>query len=270
MNSETGSLPLAWDFYGIESFAMTIELFCRRTATAMEAWRLKTHATIMQAYVAKLAAYRQALAEAQAAAATAAYGRNPGLNAQLINDELHKQCLTLVTGQQFEAFGALETSPDGFAQPNLGRTSEQMPYVRFFEQAFEWERITYALYPYFWGWKPAWGKRMQLDDTDPAFAAFLRAGAARVVFPVRPGFESAVLHFLETGEIWEGGPPPDVNSALYVPIVKEIQEAQGAPGDEVAQGDSWPVRLPTTLVKLRPDDDLPTWEKVNGQWVPGS
>ena len=108
-------------------------------------------------------------------------------------------------GQEFDAFGALELSWEGIAQPNLSRTAEQMPYVRFFEQAFEWEHITYTFYPYFWGWKQAWNKRMLLDDNDPHFADFLRAGAARVVFPVRPGFEEAVAHYLETGEIWAGG-----------------------------------------------------------------
>lgn len=270
MAGETGSLPIAFDMYKVEAYSMTIEIFCQRTEHAMQAWRLKTFAAIEQAFVAKEAAYRQALSEAQAAAATAAYGRNPEINAQLINGELRKQCLTLVTGQEFEGFGALEISPEGFAEPNLARTAQQMPYVRFFEQAFEWERITYTLYPYFWGWKQAWGKRMLLEDTDPKFAAFLRAGAARVVFPVRPGFEDAILHYLETGEIWNGGPPPEVNSPLYVPIVKEIQEAEGAPGEEVPDGEPWLVHLPTTLVRLRPNDDLPEWKKEGEQWVPAN
>jgi hypothetical protein len=36
----------------------------------------------------------------------------------------------------------------------------------------------------------------------------------------------------------------------------------------VAQGDPWPVRVPTNLVKLRADDDLPRWEKnAAGEWV---
>jgi len=76
-----------------------------------------------------------------------------------------------------------------------------------------------------------------------------------------------VLHYLETGQLWGGGPPPTVNSELYVPIVKEIQEAEGAPGEEVPEGEPWPVLLPTTLVKLRPDDDLPEWKKVGEEWV---
>jgi hypothetical protein len=268
MQGETGTVPIAFDMYEVESYAITVEVFCQRTTHALEAWRLKTFTAIQEAYLAKQTAYRQALSAAQAEAATAAYGRSPGLNAEVINSELRKQCLTLVTGQEFEGFGALELSPEGYAEPNLTRTAQQMPYVRFFEQAFEWEHITYTLYPYFWGWKQAWSKRMLLDDSDPSFAAFLRAGAARVVFPVRPGFEEAVLHYLETGEIWSGGPPPTVNSELYVPIVKEIQEAQGAPSEEAPEGEPWPVVLPTTLVKLRPDNDLPEWKKVAEQWTP--
>jgi hypothetical protein len=187
-------------------------------------------------------------------------------NAQIIASELRKQCLTLVTAQQFDAFGALEISKHGQAQPNLARTASQMPYIRFFEQAFEWEHILYFFYPYFWGWKTAWNKRMFLDDVDPSFADFLRAGAARVVFPVRPGFEAAVIHFLETGEIWNGGPPPDISSSLYVPIIKEIQEATGAPGDETPVGEPWLIDLPTTLVRIRPNNDLPTWKKVGEDW----
>ncbi len=267
MNNETGTVPVSYDAFEVESFAFTVEVFCQRTVQALESWRLKTFAAIEEAYVAKQTSYRQALSAAQAEAATAAYGRSPGLNAEVINAELRKQCLTLLTGQEFDAFGALEISPEGYAQPNLARAAEQMPYVRFFEQAFEWEHITYSFYPYFWGWKQAWNKRMLLDDTDPHFADFLRAGAARVVFPVRPGFEEAVLHYLETGEIWGGGPPPTINSELYLPIIKEIQEAEGAPGEEVPEGEPWPVILPTTLVRLRPDSELPEWKQENGQWV---
>ena len=52
-------------------------------------------------------------------------------------------------------------------------------------------------------------------------------------------------------------------------IVQEIKERDDAPGNEVAQGPSWDVRLPTTLIRLRPDGDLPTWVKNgSGEWIP--
>jgi len=265
---ETDSLPIAWETHQVEVFSGTIEVFCDRTSVALAAWQSKVHAAITQAYLAKQQAYQEALAQVSAAAESVVAGRNPAFNSRLIAMELRKQCLTLVTGQQFDGFGALELSAEGYAQPNLGRTEAQMPYVRFFEQAFEWDHIVYFFYPYFWGWKPGWKNRMLLDDVDPDFGDFLRAGAARVVFPVRPGFEAAVVHYLDTGEIWSGGPPPDITGSLYVPIIQEIQQASGAPGSELPVGDPWEVRLPTTLVRLRPHDDLPEWQKNGETWQP--
>lgn len=270
MAGEVGSVAIAYEAYEIELLALTVELFCERTETAFAAWQLKTHAAITQGYLAKKQAYDQALTQAKAAAGVVISGQNPVFNAQIIAAELRKESITLLTAQQFDAFGALELSPQGFAQPNLARARDQMRYVRFFEQAFEWEHMTYIYYPYFWGWKDAWLKHMLLDDVDPKFADFLRAGAARVVFPVRPGFEAAVIHYLETGEIWNGGPPPDISGSLYVPIVVEVQEATGSPGDETPVGDPWTYTLPTTLVRLRPNDDLPAWQKVGGNWEPAN
>lgn len=268
MSGEVGSVAFAYEAYQIENLAATIEIFCERTERAFASWQLKVHAAITQAYQAKLQAYQQALAQARAAAGTVIAGRNPSFNQRIISNELRKQCLTLITGQQFDAFGALELSAEGYAQPNLDRATAQMPYVRFFEQAFEWEHLVYVFYPYFWGWKKGWQNRLLIDDTDPAFGDFLRAGAARVIVPVRPGFNEAVVHYLDSpnGEIWNGGAPPDISSSMYLPIVKEIEEATGAPGSEQPVGDPWEVRLPTTLVRIRPNDDLPAWHKVGEVW----
>jgi hypothetical protein len=266
MAGEVGSVAFAYEAHEVETIAANIEIFCERTPTAFAAWQLKTHAGITQAYQAKLQAYQEALSQAQAAAGVQIAGQNPDFNQRIISSELRRQCLTLITAQQFDAFGALDLSTEGYAQPDLDRSAQQMPYVRFFEQAFEWEHIVYFFYPYFWGWKPGWKKRIMLDDTDPAFGDFLRAGAGRVVFPVRPGFEAAIIHYLETGEIWNGGPPPDISSSLYLPIVQEIEQATGAPGNETPVGDPWEVTVPTTLVRIRPNNDLPTWAKVNEIW----
>lgn len=268
MAGEVGSVSVAYFGHGMRNLAATVEIFCERTPRAYKVWQLKAHAAITQGYLANVQAYESALAEAAAKAGVVIAGRNPAWNQRITSTELRKQCLTMITAQHFDSFGALSLSGEGYPQPHLARAAAQMPYVRFFEQAFEWEHLVHFFYPYFWGWKPGWSHRMLLDDVDPLFADFLRAGAARVVFPVRPGFEAAVLHYLETGEIWAGGPAPDVTDPLYVPIIKEIQEATGAPGNEVPQGEPWLVHLPTTLAKLRPNDDLPSWTKVGDDWQP--
>jgi hypothetical protein len=103
---------------------------------------------------------------------------------------------------------------------------------------------------------------------DPEFLDFLRAGSARVVVPVRPGFETAITHFLETGKLWGGaGDPPQINSPLYVSIIDEIRERTGAPQGEIPVGEPWDARVPTPLVLVRGRSDLPSWQRrAPGDW----
>ncbi|MFD4502964.1 hypothetical protein [Streptomyces sp. NPDC058457] len=269
---EEGSLAVGLFASKVNAVTATLEILAERTDRAWAQWQEKAYAAIQQAYLTRKSEYEQALAEAAAAGGVTVTGRNPAANRATILAELRKACVTELTAQQFDAFGALSTDPAGRPQLNLVRTSQQGKYVRFFEQAFEWDHLVYFFYPYFWADKATWQYRSLLDDLDdPDFADFLRAGAARVVFPVRPGFEQAVLYFLDTGLIWDGGDPPDITGSQYVPIVEEIRQAQGAPGEEVAVGDPWEVRVPTSLVKLRADDKLPVWKQDDsGNWVPAN
>ena len=85
---------------------------------------------------------------------------------------------------------------------------------------------------------------------------------------VRPGFENQVFHYLDTGEIWDGGDPPTATSPEYVALADEIAAATDRPADEVPVGEPWEVRLPTSLVALRETPDLPAWTRdESGRWV---
>jgi len=68
---------------------------------------------------------------------------------------------------------------------------------------------------------------------------------------------------------WNGGPLPPISSPLYLPIADELAERLDRPGDETPQGDPWLVRIPTSLVHLRADDQLPSWQQQpDGTWLP--
>jgi hypothetical protein len=155
---------------------------------------------------------------------------------------------------------------------DLDRANEEGLFIRFFEQAFEWDQMQYVFYPYFWGRKITWPERFTKQDTDPEFREVWQAGSARVVVPARSGFEVALTHYLETGKIWNGlGEPPDVNSPLYLSIIEEIKERTGAGQGEIAVGEPWDVRVPTPLVLVRATADLPEWERIDEQewdWRP--
>lgn len=282
MADETETLPVGIHAGGVNTYTVVIEVLCEATETAMQKWRLETFEKIYDAYQQRMREYEDAIAALEARSSkTQNIGRNPATNRRTERAELKKACISLMTEQHFDLFDAMRAPSHSIAemlmgtaniypQMNFNETLAEGPYIRFFENAFEWEQMTYVFYPYFWGRKAEWIDRMLDQDVDPQFEEFLKAGAARSVVPVRPGFEEAVLHFLETGEIWDGADsPPEIGSPLYVSLVTEIKERTNGITDIVPIGEPWEVRVPTDLLHLRADDKLPRWEKQeNGTWLP--
>jgi hypothetical protein len=259
----SGTISLAILTHRIEAFTFSVSILCQCTQRALNEWKLKTHAAILQAYQKKLRDYEEKITALEIQAAQQIQGRNPVENELLIRNEIKKGSISVLSGQQYDLFGSIGTSIQGYPQPILAEAEIEGKYIRFFEQAFEWEQMMYFLYPYFWGKKSNWLNKISMQDVDTRFAEFIRAGSGRVVVSVRPGFEMVIAHFLNTGEIWEGGDPPEASSPLYVSIIDEIRERDKAPGSEMPQGDPWDVRLPTTLLLLRDNAKLPTWKKMN-------
>lgn len=268
LDHQVGSIPFLLFTWNIFAYGFELEILCQRSARARVLWQGKTHAAIYEAFQKMQSDYEKALATANATSGPPISGQNPMENRSLEQAELKKTCLMTLTNQAFQGFGAIQLSAQGYPEENLKAATAHAKYIRFFEQAFEWEHMMYFHYPYYWADKERWLKIIWKTDVDPMFRDFLRAGSTRVVFPVRPGFEAAVVHFLETGETWNGSDPIDINSSMYVNIVDEIKSSQQASQGEIPTGDPWDVRLPTTLVKLRLDDKLPSWKKdQTGAWI---
>lgn len=139
----------------------------------------------------------------------------------------------------------------GYPLPDVAKAPAKGRYIQFLEQAFDWGRLGYVAYPYFWATPPKWLDLMsRADDADPTFTAFLRAGAVRVLVSATPGYDDAVLHFLATREPWEGGPAPVIGDPLYLPIFEELHRQQDDRFGGVPDGDPWEFTLPTSLVYL--------------------
>jgi hypothetical protein len=213
-------------------------------------------------------------------------GQSEAYNTDLVMTELRRQCLAMLTKDfdadasddvltdwesmssrqisiEYERAEVTETAAgavvafrpqeqevpypltDLVAARNKGR------YIQFLEQAFEWNKLSYLCYPYFWASSPKWMDLMgRLDDADPNFTAFLRAGAIKVLVGVAPAYDEAVLHFLATREPWEGGPSPVIGDPLYLPLFEEIHQQQDDLYGGTPEGDSWEFTLPTSLVYL--------------------
>lgn len=91
-------------------------------------------------------------------------------------------------------------------------------FIRFIHQAIEWENMNYVLYPSFWTAPSRRNFIQSIVHDDETHRDFLRAGAARIVLTIRPGFEKAFLKFIETGDTKV--PDEDVP---YMTIAEEIK-----------------------------------------------
>jgi hypothetical protein len=231
-------------------YALNIEILCKLTTPAYEAWKLKVFNAIVDAYNTKLAAYNNDLAAAKSRVGIEIQGSNPATNRLRERVELEKSCLRLLSQHcdplwsnamkdnrecKYPEFDCCEAIRDG-------------SYVQFLEQCFEWKLMTYLFFPYLWGRKCNWQKIYQLDDADPLFLAFLQAGFARVVVPVTPGYKDAALRFLADGTLWDGGAIPGVDDPLYRSIVVEMMEEVGTIDPDIKP---WTIKVPTTLTVLQ-------------------
>lgn len=259
MNGETGDIPVTFrSFSEIIQFNYAVGINCQRTDKLYEQWQLKTHAVIMSGYQRQLADYQDKLSQYQSAVRTQmALAQNYAHDPSIEEEELKKAFISLLLGEHFVQAYKPTPHPEAFP-PNPVYVKDWGAMVAFFERAFEWENIMYTYYSYFWGRQSKWAELILIQDADPQFEAFLKAGAARVVIPVRPGFEAALAHYQETGDIWMGEEIPDMFSDFYVSIIEEIKARNYAPGKEICVSE-WDVTLPTTLVMLKDDETFPAW-----------
>lgn len=227
LNYEDATLPVsvATD---MSAYAMNVEVECELEASAFRKWQLDTYAKVVSAYQARKAEYDDALASIGARRGTQIPGRPPQRNRQIEREELKRGCITLLAATHYDEFNDVTIGPAGYPEVDEAAVLQHSPFIQFFEQALEWENLTYLLYPYFWGRKPNWMSVFALDDADSKFGEFLRAGSARVVVPVRPPYNDLVVCFIAGGGLPTDGPAPTINSPLYRSIAQELRSQQGA------------------------------------------
>ena len=259
LNKVKGPLEAAVLAYNMKACIVGIEVRCERTAEALDEWRLKTFEAIASAYKLLKDEYDAAVTTAEAAAAAATSSdMSSDVKREIEKGELKRGALTLLTGNDFSDRNAMSgpTGSKPYPVMDLDEAISEGDYARFFEHAFEWTQVTYVFYPYFWGRQDNWYDVLGQSDSDSTFEAFLRAGSARVQVPVRPGFEEAVLYYIETGEIWNGGDAPVVDDPLYLSMVDEVAESTGLSLYATEPfSDTWEYSIPTELVLVK--DDAP-------------
>lgn len=255
----SGELPISVSFNGNRAVSVHVTVYCQRTPEAYTKWQIKTYKALLEGYQKMKSEFDEQVAVEGIRQANQIQGFAPERNRAIERNEIKRSVISVLTGQHFDLFGAIQ---DGdFPEIDFEQAIPEGKYIQFFENAFEWSNLSYVMYPYFWGRKQTWVEKIGLDNTDLDHLAFLQAGAARVVAPVRPGYEPVLIHYLDTAEIWGGTDVPDLSgvSAPYVDIATEIREQQNNPLTAPIVVDEWAVKLPTSLVILQADAELPVF-----------
>lgn len=265
------------------SFEVTVVVKARRSPESYNSWKLVAYGKIIEAYNQKKKAYDEWM-NAQYADSTFGFtqnSNNPGINREIEQEELKKRAIEMFTGQRYEGFDAATNgilNQSGYPEILFKEAIAEGNLVKFFEQAFEWEHMTYIFYPYFWGRKTNWMTLKNLEDTsDPLFTKFLQAGSSRVMVPARPGFENFLLMFNllsnginSLGCAWNFAPSlfgslgisdefsPGVNDPIYISVTQELLNAQGMNEDNGILIGTHVQKVPTNLVYVIPNSVGPT------------
>lgn len=229
---------------------VNIVIKCERTNNTYEQWQNKVYKVIMDAYYDRVNEYNDAIL-AQGVNTKEEQSKisfNPLFNRSIEKRELKRLAIDLLATPKGHNYAKNNYETGSFT--NVTKNKELQTHidtVKFFEQAFDWDIMSYMFYPYFYAAEENWIDLFQeTDAADPIFQTFLQSGMARTVVPVRPGFEDAVNWYMTTGEIWNGqGIVTDQDDDLYVSIAEEMQTIEGE-----VEG-TWETKLPTSLTVLQ-------------------
>lgn len=237
------------------TYGVNLTVTCVLTAAKWEEWQTNAYAQLLQGYNTLQSQYEAELSQNQSNAETESAEREEAENVSsamkriIEQRELKRACMELVTRPFCRPLGKrLYTDSgncDAYKVPQILTGDEFDDYgvqVRFLEQAFDWNTMSYLFYPYYWADRCDWGDLMRAQDEDPIFQAFKQAGMARVVVPVRPEYNEAVSFYMETGDIWLGGGlVAETEDEHALSIALDLQTVES-----VVEGE-WETRVPTTL-----------------------
>jgi len=242
LDNYTEQVPMSYVVQNYQNFTIGITVRLEASPTLINTWRLETFDAIIKAYEVKRKAYEDSIIANKQEGKTA----NPGFYRLIENSVLRKNCISYLVGHN--NLGRELYSGEGVTGKKVSDTSNLDRYsslVKFIEQAFEWEEISYTFYPYYWADKSKWQELYQQEVDDALFRSFLQSGMARVVASVRPGFEEAVMFYMATGQVWSGGQVPVIGDDLFLSIVDELKNP------EYTIEEVWETRVPTALTVIQ-------------------
>lgn len=235
-----GGRQASWFLHypAVNRMVVQVRMEARRAETALQVWKNKSWTTLRDTAFAAWQAENARLQSERDRLWMELAGKDTLTLRRLEREELIRQTLHWLIGVDFdptpadvgkvvEKLVSMEQNdlPDDLPGADMFRRLTKGEWavaagfgdlVKFIHHAVEWENLLYFLYPYFWGSDDVAREKMLFEHTDPTHREFLRAGYARVVVPIRPGFEETFTQLLDTGVFSGTGNSP------YLTIAEEV------------------------------------------------
>jgi hypothetical protein len=234
----------------VGAISCDVTAYCKMIDSGLQQWQNETFNAIMDAYFDRVNEYNDFMRSEQNLVQDSQLERmkfNPAINRSMEKRELKRCAIELLTKDTNIVLAKDRYTTTSSNVPAINTNEDlkkDVAAIKFFEQAFDWEIMAYTLYPYYYADSNNWKDLIkEPEDGDPIFQSFMQSGMARMVVPVKPGFEAAVNWYEATGEIWEGqGMVSDINDDLYLSVAEELTDPTG-----VEIGEPWETKVPTSL-----------------------
>ncbi len=225
-----GTIPFFVHTVNVLAFTWKVTVKCELKDELKTQWQMEVYNMIVDKNEKDIAEYQKAktdFEEKEAELRKERYNKNPFINRETEKAELKRMVISYISCQFYDQFDAMKNKvkPCGYPEMNIREAEQEGKFIQFFEQAFNWNLMTYIFYPYFWGKKCTWADKLKEESNDLIFEKFLAAGSCRALVPIRDGYFDYVSWFLASGEIWgSNGTPPLPNDPHYVSLAQEIKE----------------------------------------------
>ncbi len=154
------SISYAFNLHEGVAFSLSVQVRCKLKDEKFKEWQQAVYDLIIENYNRQKTAFEDKLAALAFVEPASSERRNPIENRQLERTELKKLAIMLLKETPKIGFSSVSESFFGsLPELDIEKTVEAGPEIRFLENAFEWNNMTYIFYPYFWGRESKWGQR---------------------------------------------------------------------------------------------------------------
>ncbi len=241
----TGTIDVAFRHQTVLDGELKLTLTAQPTEAAMDAWRAQCFSLLRDAALVQDGQHRAYLRD-RAAALRRQIAADDALYLRRLERE---QVMRLVLTWLFPGFddaasvlGSIDPSAaGGLDAATWQHVMEYGEYIKFVQNAIDWDHVTVFLYPYFWD--SAWNERSKLflEHPDAVHREFLRAGAARVIIAIQPGYEKDVVSLLDQGQLGKLTPQSRFTSVIDDVVAANAAFISAADGAD-------PAKLGGTLI----------------------